>query len=420
MKKAGVEFSFSLSQFACPTVDSRVVALTMSGEELWVSPSLDGVTPGTPVISENGEFVFLTHNSDGETVGHFTILSGSSGQVFFNETDLGAPFAPLGIHYNPAEGYYDGGQNNRNDILVWSVQPKPSDTSVGPGATFAFQFPIGFSGNPDGLSYTPLGTTVKDFQAIQKPIFTNEGRTMYWGNSRSQFRCWIGAPGVNQNRFSRGRTAILGFSRGDPPRQAVFAPPVLSHNESDLYVFGATAAKEFVRMNADFSDEILVATTSQVKTQAHVSPDDAFVYYVEGNGQVHQARTEDLVDNWIFDLGKPVEGSSALNENGTILYVADATGLVKALRIGDVPTNAPTTAPSNLPTVAPSWVPTSNPTSRPTEGSTPTPSQVEPTFNGSKLIGGNPNDDSSETDTSGGSEVVLTSVLMLLIPFFLL
>ena len=145
------------------------------------------------MVSNDGAFVFLTHNSAEETVGHFTILNGETGEIFFTQSYDDAPFAPLGIYHNPETGYYDGGQNNRNDIMVWSVQPKPTDTAVGPGATFAFQFPVGFDGvGSDNLGFTKLGTTVKNFQAIHKPAFADGGRTLYWGTSRSQFRCWIG------------------------------------------------------------------------------------------------------------------------------------------------------------------------------------------------------------------------------------
>jgi hypothetical protein len=42
----------------------------MTGDHLWASPSLNGIAPGTPVASEDGAYVFLTHNFDNET---FTI-----------------------------------------------------------------------------------------------------------------------------------------------------------------------------------------------------------------------------------------------------------------------------------------------------------------------------------------------------------
>lgn len=338
----------------------------MDGQELWVSPSLQGLSSGTPVVSSDGAYVFLTYNSDGGTVGHFAILDGANGDIFFEQSYNDAPFAPLGIFHNPAEGYYDGGKSNRNDIMVWSVQPKPTDNVVGPGITFAFQFPIGFAaGGVTGLSYTRLGEDIKDFQAIQKPVFADEGRSLYWGTSRSQFWCWVGEQGIDRYRFNRARTSLIGFTRGIPAMQAVFAPLALSKDPANRLVFGGTAATEFVKMSANFTDNTVVRTGALVKSTAHVSPDDAFVYYLETDGILHQASTLDLSDEWILNLGGTTEGEFALNNDGTMLYVADASGLLQALRVGDVPTEEPSSSPSSLPTSGPSLRPTTGRTTFP-------------------------------------------------------
>ena len=164
----------------------------MNGQELWISSPLEGVS-STPVASEDGNFVFLTHNSDFESVGHFTILdSRNNGTVLFSQTNGTNPFAPLGIYHNPQpEGNFDGGEKNKNDLIVWSVKPKFDDATVGKGATFAFQFPIDYDfTNPanagtiggtnttgllqQALAYTQLGE-VRDFQSIVKPVFANGG-----------------------------------------------------------------------------------------------------------------------------------------------------------------------------------------------------------------------------------------------------
>ena len=366
----------------------------MLGEELWVSEVLEGVASGSPVASNDGQYIFLTHNSGGGTEGHFTVLNATLGDVFFTQRNQEAPFAPVGIHHQPAEGYYDGGEGNTNDILVWSVQPRPSDTVVGDGMTFAFQFPLEFVGNSnDGLTYTILsfqGLEVRDFQTIQKPVFANEGRSLYWGTSRSQFRCWAGEEGNNRLRFSRARTSAAGFTRGSPAGQAVYAPLALSNDETNLSLFGGSAAREFVRLNgSNCADNIMIATTSVVHAQAHVSPDDAFVYYVEFAGILHQASTSDLMDSWIFNIGA-VEGGSALamKEDGTVIYVADVAGTIYAIQVAEPPSMAPSSSPSFTPSEVPSESPTGAPsasvpssspsTSLPTVLPTSSPS-LEPT-----------------------------------------
>lgn len=385
--------------------DRRVVALGMTGTELWVSPSLVGTSPGSPTVSGNGDYVFLTHNSIDGSVGHFSILDGESGDLFFTQSFDSAPFAPLGIFLNPAEGYYDGGQNNRNDILVWSVQPKPNDTAVGPGVIFAFQLPIGFNGDKTGLGYTRLGDDVKDFQAIQKPLLADEGRSLFWGTSRSQFRGWVGEKGVDRFRFNRARTSYIGFTRGFPAMQAVYATPAISNNPEKRFLFCGTATTEFVKMTSDsFNETMTVTTGTVVKSTARVSPDDLYVYYLETDGNLHQASTTDLSDKWTLNLKDTTEGEFVLNKAGTMLYVADASGFLQALRVGDVPTEAPSSAPSGLA----SSVPTSSPTgkavvtgspTRAPRGSTPVPPSMAPNVE-PRTATENPTNDGGST---GGS-----------------
>lgn len=110
---------------------SHVIALFWSGEHLWVSPSLKGLLPGTPVALENGAYVFVANNLLSGTISHFTILNRSTGNIVFSEVYKDRLFAPIGIFHRPTEGYYNGGKNNQNDIVVWSLQPKLMDTSIG-------------------------------------------------------------------------------------------------------------------------------------------------------------------------------------------------------------------------------------------------------------------------------------------------
>jgi hypothetical protein len=403
---------------------SFVVALSMLGEELWVSPMLEGVASGTPLASGDGNYVFLTRNVGG-------------GELFFTQQNNDqAPFAPPGIYHSPAEGYYDGGELNTNDILVWSVRPKPDDEAVGTGMTFVFQFPITFSGKATGLAYTILGTEARDFQAIQKPVFTNEGRSMYWGNSRSQFRCWVGQEGQSRYRFSRAPTSIASFTRGSPARISVPAPLAVTNNKTSILLFGGSASREFVRLNGDLTDQLVVATSGLVTTQAHVSPDDLFVYYVESGGRIHQASTGDLMDNWVFSI-QAVQGEFALRNDGTVIFVADVAGTVQALQVAELPldslppSRSQTMSPSKLSIVtgtpvssvspvsapfssAPMLVRTPGPvtpgtTSTPIFDRTPTPISNPTLAPSSKPVGpdDSPEGDPGDSDSSVGSDTSL-------------
>jgi hypothetical protein len=367
--------------------DSYVAAISLLGEMLWISDGFDGIASGTPVVSEDGGYIFLTYNSGSGTVGHFAVLNANSdGVEFHSQENSEAPFAPPGIFHAPEEGYYDGGENNRNDIIIWSLShTTKSDGTVGDGAYYAFQFPIGFTGSADGIAYIQLGQDIRDFQAIAKPVLTNGGRSLYWGGTRSQFFAWAGEAGLDRYRFNRDRTAGAGFSRGDPKSQAVYATPVLSSDPLEPLIFGGSASNEFVRLNHNFTQKLLVNTSSIILAEARLSPDNSFVYYAEFNGRIHQASTEDLMDMWMLDLGLPVEGEFALKADGTALYVADITGFIHTFRLADHPSNAPSfgptsqptasrsTGPTTVPSSAPSRTPSSAPTAKQTAQSTPGP-----------------------------------------------
>jgi hypothetical protein len=123
----------------------------------------------------------------------------------------------------------------------------------------------------------------------------------------------------------------------------------LSDDSSKPFAFGGTAAEEFVRLNFDFSEQLKVVTSSIVKTEAHISPDNLYVYYVEFYGKIHQARFDDLSDNWVHDLQVPVDGEFALSADGSNLYVADVTGKLSGFRVASAPTSPPTVSPTGVP-----------------------------------------------------------------------
>jgi hypothetical protein len=111
----------------------RVISLDMAGIALWVSEPLDGIAMGSPVISDDGNFVFLTHNAEVNTIGFFSSLwVPGGGSVFLSQSNATSPFAPLGIYHSPIQGNYDGdeGIGNTNDMIMWSQAPHPSDETV--------------------------------------------------------------------------------------------------------------------------------------------------------------------------------------------------------------------------------------------------------------------------------------------------
>merc|ERR1711935_488978 len=194
---------------------------------------------------------------------------------------------PGGIFHSPQQGNYDPiesgadvseGDLNTNDMLMWSQTPRPTDVSIENGFIYGFQFPRDFMGNASDVSYFQMGNFERDFQAVTPPVMTNNGLSGYWGVSRSGFRGWT------PKRFSRARSATIGFTRNeDFPGQPVWAVPALSNDGPEPTIFGGSAARQFVRMNHDFSKQKTVPTEGYVKTAALVDADERAVYYVESD-----------------------------------------------------------------------------------------------------------------------------------------
>ncbi|KAG7361839.1 PQQ-like domain containing protein [Nitzschia inconspicua] len=364
---------------------SRVIALSMDGAPLWVSDSLDGIAQGDPQISSDGAYVFLTHNEYDQdadvSTAHFTILEGNStGSVFYTDSaDESIFFGPPGIFHNPVEGNYDPivpgapvseGENNRNDFLMWSRTPRVANEPVEDGFIYGFQFPRTFTGNATDIGFFPLGEIASDFQSITPPVITNEGLSAYWGVSRSSYRGW------NTRRFSRARSVSAGFTRNaNFAGQAVFAAPALSNSGPDPIIYGGSASNEFIRMNIEF-EFTTIPTQAPIMSKAIVDGEGRAVYYVEMNGNLHQANADTIADIWNYTMNFAVEGEMALTPNNDVLIVADRRGVIQALAVAEIlGTEAPSAFPSDMPSMAPSGDDTPAPTGAdvPTDVAGPSP-----------------------------------------------
>ena len=394
----------------------------MDGNELWVSDPMNGVATGSPVMSSDGDYIFLTHNSNFGTMGTFTSLwAPGDGSLFYSRTNVTSPFAPLGIYHSPIEGNYDGleGRNNTNDMIMWSLSPMNNATVINDGDTFGFQFPLGFDGNASEVGYFMLGLNPRTFRAITAPVLTNRGLYAYFSASRSEFYGWNGNLDNARGSFNRGPQEHIGFTRNAAFKgQCVFASPALSSSTDQPFIFGGTASPEFVRMNYNFSQETVVNTSYLIKAEARVDPFDRAVYFVEESGFLHQVNFDTIQDIWTQDMGGMVTGEMALSPKGYVIYVADTSGAVTALQLSDIPVTpspsappsyspsagptAPTAAPINM-TASPNNIPAPLSTAAPTTNSTPQPSGPS----GSSLV-----------TTSGATHpMLLLSVVSLVLAF---
>lgn len=345
-----------------------VVKLGMAGELLFVSQALEGKHSGTPVVSDDGEHVFLTHNSQDMSTGYFTILDASL-DVVVTRFEESVAFGPPGIYHSPDEGFYDAipgiadGTFNSNDIVMWSLTPQTPNAPVPAGRIFAFQFAVGVdvAADADTLDYFVLGAN-RAFQAITPPVITNKGRTAYFSASRSEFFCFIGNPGVNRARFNRNPNLKLAFQKNSLwSGQPIFAPPAVVTDEEvgSTVVFGGSASNEFFRFENYFNgtfgdaskvivspDPITVVTSNLIVASPVVDPSERVVYYVERNGVLHQANYTDIADVWTETIADGVQGAMAISRDGSVLYVMSVDGRISALTVAaDEATGAPTRAP---------------------------------------------------------------------------
>lgn len=357
--------------FAYPLlILSFVYALNpVDGAVIWKSQELEGACSGTPVISEDGNYVFLTHNL--VSIGHFTVLAATlNGRVFYSQLDMVQPYGPPGIFFNPLEGYYPGGTSNRNDVLVWAYRPTPTEEGVGNARTFAFQFPIGFMDTSVGLGVTNLNNVT--WQAITAPQIFNRGYSMMYGVSRSQLRVWNGGFGDTVARFDKKATGGVDFERGDPKWQCVRAALQFSSDPLTPMAFGGGANPIFAGYDHMLNQMWNITTTFPIFAEARISPDDATVYFVEQNGRVHSVDVQTGVVRWSASLGGvPVTSNFAQSKNGKYMYFSNQAGILNAWQVADAPSAAPTSAPSSTPSI-PTEQPSRNPDA-PTVGPTVSP-----------------------------------------------
>jgi hypothetical protein len=365
----------------------RVVALDMEGDEVWASTNLAGVAAGNPVMSSDGAYVFLTHNSDSKTNGHFTILDGETGETFFGGSSGEASenptkkYAPVGIYHTPQSGNYDPivsgsavseGEMNTNDMLMWCESPRETDTSISDGVLYGFQFPREFAGNASEIKFFQMGSIERDFMSDTAPVLTNKGLSAYWGVTRSSFRGWI------PKRFNRSRDVSTGFTRNDDfAGQAIFAQPALSNDGPTPTIFGGSAAREFIKMDYDFENQVKVSLDSYVKSAAIVDGAERAVYYVESEtGKLHQARVNNLRDIWTEEINFTVSGEMCITPSSDVLLIADTKGVISAFQVAEILVTA---SPSDIPSDGPSMEPSMTPTISSAPTVSPTASPVTPT-----------------------------------------
>ena len=351
----------------------------------WVSPSLLGACSGTPVLSRDDLYVFVTHN--GVSTGTFTVLNAADGSILFNATDESQLLSPPGIFFSPFPGPYPEAAGNTNDLVIFGNRPLPTaDTVPDENSVYAFQFPIGY---PNSLTELGLVTLLNEtsFQATTAPLITNGGSSMFWGVSRSRVEGWIGKA-FNRDPGGGG----FGYPRGSPPSLAVLADLAIGADTITPTIYSGNAGVGFGAISTASGEMVLswnVTTTSSVYTQAKVAPADAdeVVFFIEDLGFAYavDVLTGDIL--WRNATGGGVRGSFALNAASDTMYFATISGIVSAWQVAEFGAST-SFAPVASPAVNSSLAPT------PTNATGSTAPVATPTVGGNStydVILSNPN-----------------------------
>ena len=357
-------------------VYSKVVALgNPAGDLLWISDRLEGECAGTPVISSDGMLVFLTHNSNRGTYGHFSIVSvQGKGRALFSRANTVAPYSPPGYIWNPTQGNFEDAQDNNRDVIIWSYAPTPDATEVGPGRTFAFQLSRDFNNNTADFDVNVLLPEV-DWQSTTAPLIAANGLRLYWSVSRSKLRAWIRSTNStatnstastnstgDDGKFDQSRTGDFDFDRGDPSFLAGFTTPQVDDLENPTILCIAGASADFYCLNADtLAEEWTASTASLIKTEARFSTKGDRVYFIIEDGVIFSYNAKGpATRNWEEDVGNKVVSNFDLSSDGGFLYCGDETGRVSAYQLSSS-TLPPVTPVTREPSAAPSMSSPSSP-----------------------------------------------------------
>lgn len=356
-----------------------------AGDLLWISSRLEGACSGTPVLSNDGKLVYLTHNSQRKTVGHFSILAGANGQVLFSRQNTVAPYAPPGYVWNPTEGNFDDNTSNKRDVVIWSYMPTPNADGVGPGRTFAFQLNRDFNNNTADFGVDVLLAEV-DWQSTTAPLIANKGLSMYWSVSRSKLRGWVRSSNStgDDGKFDTSRTGEFDFDRGEPSWLAGFSTPQVDDPDDPKILCTAGASADFYCLNArTFAEEWKETTDSLIYAEARFSTKGDRVYFVEEDGTIQSFNAAGgRTKHWEESVSNKVLANFDLSNDGGMMYVGDESGRVSAYQLSSTtpppvtpatrePSAAPSMAPPSAPTAtrSPNAPPTARPTPQPTSGS---------------------------------------------------
>lgn len=325
---------------------------------MFETEEMAGQTKGTPVSSKDGSIIVTTYNHD-DVQGYFAVFNYGVPEANLTfaapttKSDSGMnssyPFGSVGYCYEPMSGCYLGGENNKNDLFMWSADTPSTAMEAGFGRLFAFQVPIWNPWNITKPKVAILGNSTM-FQTLNPPVFANKCYSMYMATTRSEIRYWS-STGKPRDYFDKPSTKSFEWGRGSPRFIAASAPPTLSSDPVKPVIYGPSAAAQLYRMSYDLSDVKNVTTPSPLTNKVLLSPDDLYVYY-SNSGSLFQLDATNLKMMWNVTVGDgaAVFGEIAQSIDGAYIYIANSFGSLFAIQVKKSSLPAESTAPTASPT----------------------------------------------------------------------
>ena len=368
-------------------VSSRIFAVdvedTDDGVLRWVTSPIPGRIGGTPAIDSSGLYVYYVHNEvvdgsgGGNMLGHFSIVNDpAEGELLYTApSPTNDAFAPLDIAHSPIRGNYDGGESNRNDLLVWGSASSPSQS----GHTYAFQFPANFrKGSKNTRLFEIVTLQEVNWATSAAPALSSAGNSLYFGTESVGVNGWVSEPFDSEPTWERNVNVLP-------------VAPVLTQDGDTIFVatnnafHALNSATGLTRWrNRQFGSQIL--------SRSVMSRDSESVYFAEESGTVYSSDVLSGRQSWALEMDGDVVSDLALSVDSTTLYVVTSDGEVSGIKVAEDdgrPTARPTGRPTfveptpNIATPSPSKRPTSRspaPTKRPSPAPiAPFPTRVPPT-----------------------------------------
>lgn len=348
-----------------------------SNNVLMTSVEINGKVAGTPVVSSDGKHIYLTHNTQAGG-GQFSILDSDTAKVIFTEAsimdgDNKAFYGPIGMVDSPAEGFYNGGEGNTNNMLVWGPLPPDDRTYLLDGSMRGFQLPTNFrhgrANDLKNLKTIRLATVY--LTTTTAPTLSKSGREMFLSASMGSIVAWTNGQELDDSKE---------WSRDDLEREItlrelpIYSPPTLvTSYRNDKILLSSSLSNTYYAFDINSGDTKweLSGLSSIVTSKAIVSSDGYRAFLIEGTRFVRMIdpfmNNAAQMTKWRYNAGNSqFFANGAIDHKDEVLYFGDTSGRISALRVASPPPTIsprPTPTPTPRPTIDPnSLVQTNRPT----------------------------------------------------------